>query len=92
MTRGKWTRRDLLLSGGAALAAPYFVPSHVLGAPGQPGANDKVNVGIIGLGGRARQQVIIFTACPRVSPCILCCSNRIKSTCPFPAAVSRGRL
>jgi predicted dehydrogenase len=43
-----------LRAGGAALTVPYFVPSHVLGTPGQPGANEKVNVGIIGLGGRAR--------------------------------------
>ncbi len=39
----------------AAFSAPYFIPSGVLGKPGQPGANDRVNVGIIGLGGRARQ-------------------------------------
>jgi predicted dehydrogenase len=32
---------------------PYLVPSRVLGSDGRAGANDKVNVGIIGLGGRA---------------------------------------
>jgi len=57
MTRHKWTRREALRAGGVALAAPYLVPSHVLGAPDRPGANDKVNVAIIGLGGRARSIV-----------------------------------
>ena len=54
MTHPKWTRRRLLKTAGAAFATPYLVPSHVLGALGQAGANDKVNVAIIGLGGRAR--------------------------------------
>jgi hypothetical protein len=38
----------------AAIALPDWVPSRVLGAVGQPGANEVVNVGLIGLGGRAR--------------------------------------
>jgi predicted dehydrogenase len=38
-----------------ALAVPYFVPAAVLAAPGRPGANDRVVVGFIGTGGRARQ-------------------------------------
>ncbi len=48
MTRKKWSRRDVLKTGAAAFALPYFVPSTVFGA------NERVNVGIIGLGGRAR--------------------------------------
>ncbi len=54
MARTRWTRREVLRAGGAALAVPYLVPSGVLGRNGQTGANDKVNVAIIGLGGRAR--------------------------------------
>lgn len=42
------TRRGLLKAGVAALAIPYFVPARAFGA------NDRVNIGIIGLGGRAR--------------------------------------
>ncbi|HID22489.1 MAG TPA: gfo/Idh/MocA family oxidoreductase, partial [Planctomycetaceae bacterium] len=52
--RNRWTRRQVLGAGAAVLAAPYFVPSHVLGDGNRPGANDRVHVGIIGLGGRAR--------------------------------------
>ncbi|MDP6720044.1 MAG: Gfo/Idh/MocA family oxidoreductase, partial [Pirellulaceae bacterium] len=51
-------RRDFLrtsaVAATAGIAAPYFVSSRVLGSGDQTGANDKVNVGIIGLGGRAR--------------------------------------
>ena len=37
----------------AAIGAPLFVPRHVLAAPGKPGANDRITVGAIGVGGRA---------------------------------------
>jgi predicted dehydrogenase len=51
-------RRDFLRKSAAAAAAgismPYFVPSHVLGAKGKPGPNDKLRVGFIGTGGRAQ--------------------------------------
>jgi len=36
-----------------AVAAPYLVPSGVLAAAGTPGANDRVIVGVIGIGGRS---------------------------------------
>jgi predicted dehydrogenase len=49
----KWTRRDLLRTGGAALALPYLIPGHVWGAVGRSGPNETVRVGVIGLGGRA---------------------------------------
>ena len=48
-------RRSFLGSSAAAAAftMPYLIPSGVLAAPGRPGANDRANIGIIGLGGRA---------------------------------------
>ncbi len=52
-------RRDFLRKSAAAtaagLSAPYLIPSHVLAGPGRRGANDKIRVGFIGVGGRARQ-------------------------------------
>ncbi len=54
MARTKWTRRDLLRAGSAAFSLPYLVPSSVLGLDGATSANERVIVGIIGLGGRAR--------------------------------------
>lgn len=50
------TRRQFLKhSAAAGLAAPWVIPSNVLAAPGKPGANDRVVIGFIGNGGRARQ-------------------------------------
>jgi len=39
------------------LAAPYFVPRHVLSAPGKPGANDRIITGHIGIGGKGSTHV-----------------------------------
>ncbi len=47
-------RRQLLRRGvslaSTAVAAPYFIPRHVLAAPGQPGANDRIGIAGIGIG------------------------------------------
>lgn len=54
-------RRDFLKQGsalaGVGIAVPYFVPSTALAAPGRPGANDRIGVGFIGVGNRARQLI-----------------------------------
>jgi predicted dehydrogenase len=51
------SRRDFLRTAAStaatAIAAPLFLPRHVLAAPGKPGANDRITVGAIGVGGRA---------------------------------------
>ena len=45
------TRRSFLATSATAVSAFNIVPRHVLGAPGQPSANDKLNIGCIGVGG-----------------------------------------
>lgn len=46
-------RRDFLKTAvGAIIAVPYFVPSTALAAPGRPGANDRICVGLVGSGHR----------------------------------------
>jgi predicted dehydrogenase len=81
----KWTRREILRAGSAAFAVPYLIPAHVLGAEGRTGANDKVNVAIIGLGGRARgvvgesrgvSQMQIVAVCDCFRPL---CENFVKA-------------
>jgi predicted dehydrogenase len=48
-------RRQLLRSSAAAaIALPAIVPGRVFAAPGRPGANDRIRLGFIGLGGRAK--------------------------------------
>lgn len=51
------SRRRLLkcaaLGAAGAMAVPYLIPSGVLAADGTPGANERISVGAIGVGGRA---------------------------------------
>ncbi len=50
-------RREFLRKSSAAAAGismPVWVPSHVFASSSRPGANDRISVGFIGLGGRAR--------------------------------------
>ena len=52
------SRRGFIGKGAAATAAgaavPYFVSAKALGRDGQPGANEKINLGLIGCGGMGR--------------------------------------
>ncbi len=41
----------------ATISIPYFIPSGILARAGQPGANDRVNIGVIGLGPRSKAVV-----------------------------------
>jgi len=52
--RGSWTRRKFLVGAGGALALPIFVPRQVLGGEAGPAPSERVDVAIVGLGGRAR--------------------------------------
>lgn len=38
-------------AAGAALGFPYLIPKRVLGADGRPGANERLTVALIGVGG-----------------------------------------
>lgn len=47
----KLSRRGFLKAAGATMALPYIIPSGVLAAPGRPGANDRLVLAHIGIGG-----------------------------------------
>jgi predicted dehydrogenase len=47
------SRRRFLAPAALFGAAPLFVPRHVLGSPGKPGANSRIRIGVIGVGGRS---------------------------------------
>lgn len=66
MSTSQLTRRRFLQSGAAAFAVPYFVPSRAFGA------NDRVQVGIIGLGGRARAIVESCNLIPNLEVVAVC--------------------
>jgi predicted dehydrogenase len=48
-TRRRFLKQAAALGGGI-VAAPCLIPRHVLAAPGQPGANDRIGIGGIGIG------------------------------------------
>ena len=50
------SRRRFLKTGGAAVAAMIVQP-HVLGGPAYTAPSDRVNVALVGAGGRGRQNV-----------------------------------
>lgn len=52
LSRRQWLKRTAA-AAATGLAVPYFVPRGVLASEGRPGANDRVTVGCIGVGGRA---------------------------------------
>ena len=47
-------QRRTFLKTAATLALPLFIPARVFGSADQPGANERVEVGFAGLGGRAK--------------------------------------
>jgi predicted dehydrogenase len=51
VSRRQFLNRTALTT--AAAAFPGVVPRRVLAAPGRPGANDRIRIGVIGVGGRA---------------------------------------
>ncbi len=84
-----WTRRRMLQKASAAWAAPLVVPASALGLAG-PGANERILVGIIGLGGRARDIATTVHAIPGVRIAAVC--DCFPPRCgEFIQAVSRGQ-
>ncbi len=41
-------------AGAVSAAAPYVLSANALGAAGKPGANDRIQIGLIGAGGMGR--------------------------------------
>src|SRR5581483_9891690 len=56
MKNSRSSRRDFLRAGAAA-AVFSIVPRHVLGGRGYTAPSDKVNVALVGAGGRGRENV-----------------------------------
>jgi hypothetical protein len=67
-------RRDFLKTA-AAVAAPLVIPRPVLSAPGQPGANDRISMAGIGIGGRGSGVLGEFLSYPDVQ-CVAVCDAR----------------
>ncbi len=55
------------LAGVSAMAAPMILPGRVLGMNGQPGANERLVIGMIGVGVRGRQLIRPFGESCRIA-------------------------
>ncbi len=68
MDKNKTSRRTFLRNtfhlGIGITAAPYIIPSGVLAAPGRPGANDRIGLGVIGPG---RMGTSLMNQCARIT-------------------------
>ncbi|NUQ65742.1 MAG: Gfo/Idh/MocA family oxidoreductase [Pirellulales bacterium] len=73
-------RRFLKHAAAAGVAAAYFVPAGVLGGPGRPGAGERVILGFIGCGGRARQLMDHVPAGGRIAAVSDCYRPRLADT------------
>jgi predicted dehydrogenase len=73
-------RRFLQSAAAGVLAAPYFVPSAAVGAPGKPGASDRVNVAIVGCGIRGKYLIANLPPSARVVALCDCDAGRIAGT------------
>ncbi len=54
------------LAGAGGVVAPYFVPSRALASPTRPGANDRLQIALIGAGGMGRSNLQNAAASPGV--------------------------
>jgi len=66
--------------GAAAVAVPSLIPATALSAPGRPGANDRVILGFIGTGGRARQLMDHVPEDGRIVAISDCYASRMNET------------
>lgn len=68
-------RRQFLAKAGAAISIPYLVPSGVLGMAGRAGANARLTIGMIGVGGMGKghlKQMVKFREAGVVNIAAVC--------------------
>lgn len=71
------TRRRFLASTAAAIAAPTIIPRTVLAQDGRPGANDRISIGVIGIGIRGKYQIANVPPAGRVTAVCDCYAPRM---------------
>ncbi len=84
-SKREFSRRQLL-AGASAAAAFTIIPRHVLGAPGQPAASDKLNIANVGLGGMGSGDVTRVPTENTVALCDVDAHHLARSAGRFPKA------
>lgn len=74
VSRRQFLSRTSLAAAGAAF--PAIVPRHVLGAPGRPGANDRIQIGVIGIGARGNLLIDQLPKPGQIVALADCCLSR----------------
>src|SRR5258708_30100458 len=69
---GSLSRRQFLLTGGAAASAFAIVPRHVLGGPGFVAPSEKITLACIGFGTQAIREIGGILARPEVQIVAIC--------------------
>lgn len=70
-TRRRFLKRSAF-AAGSALVAPTIITSTALGAPTKAAASNRLNVGVIGLGGRGRRVMTAFLGQPDTQVVAIC--------------------
>lgn len=76
----KSRRGFLQATAASALAAPWFIPRHVLGGPGRTAANERIQIGVIGCGVRGKYLIGNLPQSARVISLCDCATRRIDDT------------
>ena len=77
------SRRAAMVRAAAAVSVPLLVPRAVLGQAGQPGANGRLGVGAIGVGGRAK---LLLEQLPEGGQIVALCDCNLPRAEAFKAA------
>ena len=70
--KGETPRRNFLKAAATAVTAPLILPSGVLAQNGRPGANDRLVVGHVGIGGMGRGHLNFVTGRSDIQSGALC--------------------
>jgi len=86
MSRKSALRRREFLGGAAGVAAATVIPRRVLGAPGEPSANDRLNVANVGVGGMGSGDIRQVAGENVVAICDVDANHAARSAQAFPQA------
>jgi predicted dehydrogenase len=86
MSTKRTLSRRRLLANTAAATAVTIIPRHVLGAPGQPSANNKLNIAGVGTGGMGTGDVRRVPSENIVAICDVDAHKAANAAKPFPKA------
>ncbi len=82
--------RRRLLSGMAAGATAAIIPRSVLGGPGQPSANNKLNIAGVGVGGMGTHDIRTAPSENIVAICDVDDNHAANAAKPFPTPRQRS--